>query len=88
MENKKYVTTAIELSVHKKGENPYYGDSAVVVRIKDDGDSPYLVITSIKEEDLAFAGQVTLDIDQLNEILENANVAYNMFVEAAEGVKE
>jgi len=67
-----YIITTISMSVHDREENPIFGDSVITVSLEDDAAGPYIVLKSLEEE--LKPGEIKVDLDQLDVILEAARV--------------
>ena len=63
-----FKVTPIVFSVHRKEENPIFGEEAIHVSIEDDGGGKYIKLTSLANT--AAPGSIDLDIEQLEKIYE------------------
>jgi hypothetical protein len=57
--------TTTEISIHRTGDNPIYGESVIRVRIVDEGAGPFI---EIEQE----GSKVQVELDDLTEITEAA----------------
>lgn len=57
--------TTTEISIHRTGDNPIYGESAIRVRVVDEGAGPFI---EIEQE----GRKVMVEPDELTEITEAA----------------
>jgi len=71
------VITPIVVSVHRKNDNPIFGESTIHVRIEDGGNGPYLILSQCL--DGMAEGEVKLNIDELQHILVAASQLMNNY---------
>jgi len=60
------VTTPIEVSIHRVGENPIFGHSVTKIRIQDEAGGPFIVLTQCFEDS---EGKLSFDLDELEQVL-------------------
>ena len=66
----KYVTTPISFSVHGEGDDPVIGDSAIHVKVVEEGAGPFVELRSMAEG--SEPGQILMDVEQLDLVAEAA----------------
>ena len=57
----KLLITPLKVSVHRRGDNPVYGDGAIKVTVEDDGCGPFIVLDSNEE----MKDGLRIDMDEL-----------------------
>ena len=67
----KFFATITEVTVHREGESPVFGESAVKVRIDDEGGGAFIVLEQMGS-DAPGARRVMIDAEELDLIVKAA----------------
>jgi len=67
----KFFATTTEVTVHREGESPVFGESAVKVRIDDEGGGAFIVLEQMGS-DAPGARRVMIDAEELDLIVKAA----------------
>lgn len=62
----KFVTTPTAVAVHAEDDNPVFGETATHIRVNDEGDGPFLVITQFRES--LGPGEIWLCIEEIDAV--------------------
>ena len=60
----KLLITPLMVSVHRKGDNPVYGEGAIKVTVEDEGGGPFIVLDSNEE----MKDGLRIDMDELDAV--------------------
>ena len=67
-ERRKIVVTPTAYSIHAEGDNPLLSEFSIKVKVEDNGDGPYLVLTEDMQHVEAL-GQFTIDFEELEMVM-------------------
>ncbi len=60
----KLLITPLKVSVHRRGDNPIYGDGAIKVTVEDEGGGPFIVLESNEGNE----DGLRIDMDELDAV--------------------
>lgn len=79
----KYVTTILQVSVHRENSNPVFGEGNTYVKVEDEAGGPFLVIE--QSDDISEPGTVRMDYEEFVAVAEAAKMLmHQMYIEKAE----
>ena len=78
----KVVSTILQVSIHREGNNPVFGEGNTYVRVEDDAAGPYIVME--QSDDDSRTGMVRFDYDELEAAVDAAKMLmHQMYIEKA-----
>lgn len=84
----KYAMTCTGMTIHRKDDNPIFGESAISLTLEDDGSGCFLKIRTNLEENLNESGVVSVDKDEIPIFINALSFMYNIIDELEKNEKE